>query len=102
MLGIDGAAGTDLVYLQKGDPGIAGELAAARACGVTAAILTGGPQGRIWLDDAAVARAEDHIAKWRETIDVHPDLLMLIETGADLDRARRERKFGQIFTFQGT
>lgn len=102
MVGIDGAGGTNLVYFEKGDPGIAVELAAARASGLTAAILTVGPQGRFWLDDAAFARTKDNIAKWRATIDAYPDALMLVETGADLDRAHRERKFGQVFTFQGT
>lgn len=102
MFGIDGAGGTNLVYFEKGDPGIAGELAAARACGLTAAILTVGPQGRFWLGDAAFARTKDNIAKWRATIDAYPDTLTLIETGADLDRAHREHKFGQVFTFQGT
>jgi membrane dipeptidase len=101
-LAIDGASGTNLIYFEKGDPGIAAELAAARACGLTAAILTVGPQGQFWLDDAAFARTKDTIAKWRATIDAYPDTLMLIETGADLDRAHRVGKFGQIFTFQGT
>jgi membrane dipeptidase len=101
-LAIDGAGGTNLVYYDKGDAGIAAELAAARASGLTAAILTVGPQGRFWLDDAAFKRTTDNIAKWRATIDAYPDTLMLIETGADLDRAHRERRFGQIFTFQGT
>ena len=102
MVGIDGAGGTNLVYFDKGDPGIAAELAAARASGLTAAILTVGPQGQFWLDDAAFARTKDSIAKWRATIDAYPDTLMVIETGADLERAHREKKFGQIFTFQGT
>lgn len=101
-LAIDGASGTNLVYYDKGDPGIAAELAAARACGLTAAILTVGPQGRFWLDDAAFARTKDNIAKWHSIIDAYPDALMLIQTGDDLDRAHREKKFGQIFTFQGT
>ena len=102
MLAIDGASGTNLVYFDKGDPGIAGELAAARACGLTATLLTVGPQGRFWLDDAAFVRAKDTIAKWKQTIAMYPDVLMPIENGADLDRAHREKKLGQIFGFQGT
>ena len=102
MIGIDGASGTNLVYYEKGDPGIAAELAAARACGLSATLLTVGPQGRFWLDDAAFARTKDSIAKWRATIDAYPDTLMLIETGADIGRAHRERKLGTIFGFQGT
>lgn len=102
MLAIDAASGTNLIYLEKGDPGIPAELAAARACGLSATLLTVGPQGRFWLDDAAFERTKANIAKWRATIDAYPDTLTLIETGADLARAQRERKLGQIFGFQGT
>ena len=102
MLAIDGASGTNLVYLEPGDPAIAGELAAARACGLSATLLTVAPQGRFWLDDAAFERTRANIATWRSTIAAHPDALMLIETGADLERAHRERKLGQVFGFQGT
>ncbi|HSR64409.1 MAG TPA: membrane dipeptidase [Xanthomonadaceae bacterium] len=102
MLAIDGASGTNLVYFDQGDPAIAGELAAARACGLAATLLTVGPQGRFWLDDAAFERTRANIAKWRATIDAHPDTLMLVQTGADLARAHRARKLGQIFGFQGT
>lgn len=102
MLAIDGASGTNLVFLEKGDPAVAAELAAARACGLAATLLTVGPQGRFWLDDAAFERTKANIAKWRATIDAYPDALMLVETGADLARAHRERKLGQIFGFQGT
>jgi membrane dipeptidase len=101
-LAIDGAAGTDLVYLEPDDPAIPAQLAAARACGLTATVLTVAPQGRFWLDDAAFARTNATIDKWLAIIARYPDTLMLIREGADLDRAHRERKLGVIFTFQGT
>ncbi|NUS39442.1 MAG: peptidase M19 [Lysobacter sp.] len=102
MIAIDGASGTNLVYFEKGDPAIAGELAAARDCGLAATLLTVGPQGRFWLDDAAFERTKANITTWRATIDAYPDALMLVETGADLARAHRERRLGQVFGFQGT
>jgi membrane dipeptidase len=101
-IAIDGASGTNLVYLEPDDPAVPGELAAARACGLTATLLTVAPQGRYWLDDAAYQRTLDNIAKWRATIAAHPDALMLVETAADLARAHRERRLGTIFGFQGT
>lgn len=101
-IAIDGASGTNLVYLEPDDPAVPGELAAAHACGLTATLLTVAPQGRYWLDDAAFQRTLDNIAKWRETIAAHRDVLMLVETAADLARAHRERRLGTIFGFQGT
>ena len=101
-LAIDGASGTDLVYLEPGDPAIPAELAAARACGLSATLLTVGPQGRYWLDDAAFERTRANIDKWLATIAAYPDTLMLVRDAADLQRARRERKLGTIFGFQGT
>jgi len=101
-IAIDGASGTNLVFLEKGDPGIPAELAAARACGLSATLLTVAPQGQFWLDDAAFQRAKANIDKWLATIAAYPDTLMLIRDGADLRRAHREHKLGTIFGFQGT
>ena len=101
-IAIDGASGTNLVFLEKGDPGIPAELAAARACGLSATLLTVAPQGQFWLDDAAFQRAKANIDKWLATIAAYPDTLMLIRDGADLRRAHRDRKLGTIFGFQGT
>jgi len=101
-IAIDGASGTNLVFLEKGDPGIPAELAAARACGLSATLLTVAPQGRFWLDDAAFQHTKDNIDKWLAIIAAYPDTLMLIRDGADLRRAHREHKLGTIFGFQGT
>ncbi|MDB6164225.1 MAG: peptidase [Xanthomonadaceae bacterium] len=101
-LAIDGASGTNLVYLDKDDPAIGPELAAARGCGLTATLLTVGPSGQFWLNDAAFQATSANIEKWRATIAAYPDALTLITDGADLARAHRERKLGMIFGFQGT
>jgi membrane dipeptidase len=101
-IAIDGASGTNLVYLAKTDPAVAGELAAARGCGLSATVLTVAPQGRFWLDDAAFERTRSSIDQQLAVIAAYPDTLTLIRNGADLQRAHRERKLGMIFTFQGT
>jgi membrane dipeptidase len=101
-IAIDGASGTNLVFLDKGDPAVATELAAAHGCGLTATVLTVAPQGRFWLDDAAFERTKATIDKQLAVIAAYPDTLTLIRTGADLARAHRERKLGMVFTFQGT
>lgn len=101
-IAIDGASGTNLVFMENGDPGIPAELAAARACGLSATLLTVAPQGQFWLDDAAFQRTKANIDKWLAVIAAYPDTLMLIRDGADLRRAHRDHKLGTIFGFQGT
>ena len=101
-IAIDGASGTNLVFMDKGDPGIPAELAAAHACGLSATLLTVAPQGRFWLNDAAFEGARSNIDKWLATIAAYPETLTLIRDGADLERAHREHKLGTIFGFQGT
>src|SRR5690349_14129870 len=101
-IAIDGAAGTELIWLEPGDRAIPGELAAARASGLSATLLTVAPQGRFWLDDAAFERTKDTIDKWLAIIARHPEHLMLVRTADDLQRAHRERKLGSVFVFQGT
>ena len=101
-IAIDGASGTNLVFLDKGDPAIAAELAAARGCGLSATLLTVGPSGQFWLTDAAFESVKANIDKWHATIAAYPDVLMLVRDGDDLRRAHRERKLGTIFGFQGT
>lgn len=102
VLAIDGAAGLSLIYLEENDPAIPGELAAARASGLSALILTVAPSGRFWLNDAAFEKTKATILKWQQIIERHHDTLTLIQHGAELRRAHDERKVGIIFTFQGT
>lgn len=99
---IDGAGGSLLGYIEPDDPAVPGELAAIRASGLTAVVLTVAPQGRFWLDDDAIGRASKTLAKWHAIAAAHPAHLMVIRTMADLKRAKDERKLGIIFTFQGT
>jgi membrane dipeptidase len=104
---IDAAGGINLVYPAEMDAAvvaglIAAELAHARASGLTAVVLTVAPSGRFWLDDAAFAKTRSDIATWKARIAEHPDALLLIDRAADLETARRDRRLGVVFTFQGT
>ncbi|AWV08706.1 dipeptidase [Marilutibacter maris] len=99
---IDGASGLMLVYLEEGDPAIAGELRAARDCGLAATLLTVAPAGRFWLDDAAFERARANIDKWNGLIERHPGHLAAIRSHDDLQRAHASGRVGMIFGFQGT
>lgn len=101
-LAIDGASGLNLVYLEPDDPAIATEFEAARSSGLSAVLLTVGPSGRFWLDDDAFERTTANIDKWQAIIAAHPQQLLRVNDGADLQRAQRERRMGMIFGFQGT
>lgn len=102
MLAIDGSSGTNLEYLEPGDPAIAQELDVLRRARMTAIMVTVAPQGRFWLDDAAFARAKTHLDLWHRLAATYPSHLTMIETGDDLARAHREGRTGIIPWFQGT
>lgn len=101
-IAIDALTGTDLFYLQEGDPGIPNALQVLRDCGLSGAMIAPAPQGRFWYDDAAFERTRRTMNEWKAVIERHPDAMLIVRTYADLERARRERKVGMIFTFQGT
>ncbi|HEY6175936.1 MAG TPA: membrane dipeptidase, partial [Kofleriaceae bacterium] len=106
-ISIDGAGGIWLVYPEDTPPDevaklIAAEIGHARASGLTAAVTTVAPQGRFWLNDAAFEKTKRDLAAWAARIAEHPDALLLVDKAADLETARRERRMGIVFTFQGT
>jgi membrane dipeptidase len=106
-ISIDAAAGLWLLYPDDMDRAqvdalIASELAHARASGLTAVITTVAPAGQFWLTDAAFEKTRRDIAAWTAQITAHPDVLLRVDAGDDLERARRERRLGIIYTFQGT
>lgn len=101
-LAIDGAGGTGLLWFEDDAAATAAELDAIRASGLTAAVLTIAPSGRFWLDDAAFEKTRATLAKWDAIAARHPAHLLGVRTAADLERARRERRLGLIYTFQGT
>ena len=101
-IAIDALTGTDLFYLKEGDPGIPAALQILRDCGLGGAMIAPAPQGRFWYDDAAFERTKRTMDEWKAVIERHPEVMFIVRTYADLERARRERKVGMIFTFQGT
>lgn len=101
-IAIDALTGTDLFYLKEGDPGIPAALQILRDCGLSGAMIAPAPQGRFWYDDAAFERTKRTMNEWKTVIERHPDEMLVVRRYADLERARRERKVGMIFTFQGT
>jgi len=102
-LAIDGLGGVGLPFFpQMNADQVAAVLADARASGLTAAFHDVGSFGRFWLNDAAFAAVKKRIADAKAAIAAHSKALLLIEKYADLERARREKRLGAIFTFQGT
>jgi membrane dipeptidase len=99
---IDGAGGIGLVWFENDAEATRVELDAIRASGLTAIVLTVAPSGRFWLDDAAFEKTKAIIEQWQAIIARHPDDLLAVRTASDLERARRERKLGIVYTFQGT
>lgn len=80
----------------------AAELADARASGLSAIVLTLAPSGRFRFRDAAFETTVQQIAHHEAQIAAHPDGLLAVRRGADLERAQRERKVGLIYGFQET
>ena len=101
-ISIDALSGSELFYLPEGDPGVPAALQALRDSGMTALMVAPAPQGRFWYTDAAFEKTKREMEAWKAAVARHPDVLTLIGEHADLERARRERKVGVIFTFQGT
>lgn len=99
---IDGSSGLDVIYYEEKDPLFAKELETARESGMTAIMVTVAPSGRFWMNDAAFEATKKSVDKWNQIAAAHADRLLVIKTGADLERARRERRLGLILWFQGS
>lgn len=99
---IDGAGGIDLLYLKEEDPAYADALKAARECGLTGIVVTIMRNGRFRFSDAAKDAMKQQLVDYAATIARYRDFLLLVRTRADLETARRERRIGVIFTFQGS
>jgi membrane dipeptidase len=77
----------------------AGELADIRASGLTAMNFTVGSVGSYANDfDETIG----NIAYWDREIAAHPDLLVKITRGAQIDEAKRTGRLGIIYGFQDT
>ena len=81
-------------------PGLdADELAAIRASGLTALNLTVGSVASYASDYQETVR---NIARYDSEIAAHPDALMKITRGTQLDEARRSGRLGIVYGFQDT
>src|SRR5688500_14178601 len=101
-MAIDALSGIDFLLIDEKDPAAATALQHVRDCGLAAVVMTAAPQGRCWLDDAAYHATCKRIDEWKARIARHPDLMLLVRSGADLERAHRQKRVGVILTFQGT
>ncbi len=77
----------------------AGELADIRNSGVTALNFTVGSVGSYTNDYEETIQ---NIAYWDAQIAAHPDVMMKVILGAQLDEAKRSRRLGIIYGFQDT
>jgi membrane dipeptidase len=75
------------------------ELADVRASGLTALNLTVGSVGRYANAFEDTARS---IAWWEREIAAHPDALLKVTHGAQIEQARRSGRLGIVFGFQDT
>jgi membrane dipeptidase len=99
---IDGQGGSAFFFLEANDPALAQELQAIRDSGLSGLMVSPGPQGRFWLDDAAFERSRTTLADWKSRVEAHGDVFLHVQKAADLERAQIEHRLGIIFTFQGT
>jgi membrane dipeptidase len=77
-------------------------LADARETGLTAVRLSLAPQGAFWFNDAAFHKTLEAIWQMDREVIAHPDTFLVVNTGADIARAKRQRKVGLIYGFQET
>jgi len=77
----------------------AAEIADIRASGLTALNFTVGSVGSYAND---YAETIDHVAYWDSEIARHPDALVKLTRGADLDEAKRSGRLGIFYGFQDT
>lgn len=100
-MAIDALSGSELFYLPDDDPAVPAALRALRDSGLSALMAAPAPQGRFWYTDAAFEKNQRDLQAWRDKVLRHTDTMLLVESYADLERARREDRVGVVFTFQG-
>lgn len=105
-LAIDGEGGVALLLAPADRPQDAAEtareLAAVRASGLCASLLTvGNSGGGRWYTDAALSATQETLRVCRQRIQAHADYFLPVECAGDLRRAQREGKLGVIPRFQG-
>jgi membrane dipeptidase len=79
------------------------DIADAQASGLSGMLLTLVPNAsRFRFAGDALESTVQAIARWDRELVAHPDRLLAVRSGADLQRAHRERKVGLVYGFQET
>ena len=100
MLAIDGEGGFNLLYAET-EAALEEDIAAVLESGLAAALYTVMPNGS-WFGENAFTTMKGELRKCASRIDAHSEALKLVESAADLESARRERRFGVILRFQNS
>lgn len=101
-IAIDGESGLYLFAPDADPKDTPGELAAARASGLGAVLLSIGPNGRYWNNDAQFEKMKAQLVRVREIAAANPVAFRVIDEAADLRRAHENRQLGLIPRFQGS
>jgi membrane dipeptidase len=101
-IAIDGESGLFLFSPDADPKDTPGELAAARASGLGAVLLSIGPSGRYWNNDAQFEKMKAQLARVRTIVDANPAAFRIIGEAADLKRAHEANQLGLIPRFQGS
>ena len=101
-IAIDGESGLFLFGTDADPKDTPAELAAARASGLSAVLLSIGPSGRYWNNDAQFEKMKAQLARVRDIVSAHPADFRLIDKAADLQRAHADHQLGLIPRFQGS
>lgn len=100
-LAIDGEGGLFMLLPGADEARDAVDLAAVRASGLGGVLFTVAPNSRFRYDAAAFDKTREILDHCRRKIAANPDVLLLVDKAADLERARREHRLGVIPRFQG-
>ena len=96
VITIDGEGGLELLRADDIDKKtVERELAQARASGITATLF------QVTGTHAGFEEAVNDLMRCRARSAAHKDAFLIVETAADLARAKRENKLGLILRFQG-
>ena len=101
-IAIDGEGGLYLFAPDADPKDTPGELAAARASGLGAVLLSIGPNGRYWNNDAQFEKMKAQLARVRDIVAKNPAAFRIIGEKADLARAHEAHQLGLIPRFQGS
>jgi membrane dipeptidase len=101
-IAVDGEGGLNLFFPDADPKDARAELVAAHTSGLGAVLLSIGPNGRYWNNDAQFEKMKAQLARVRRIADAHPGALRIVAEAADLQRAHDQHQLGLIPRFQGS